>query len=292
MAAVSTVDPEKVFAAYRQRLERRKKSESHLREYRLTTQAFMEFLQENDLRMEDVRRPDIEDFFAATGWSPNTQKARVTCLRRPWAYAVEQEMLDRSPFNGMEIELEKPRITEPEIISNRELRQIKEGISDLSDWVLFHFLAYTGMRIMEIRQCLWTDVSFAEQTIYVRGKGSRDRTIPLHPALQEALTSVPMFGGAFDRASAYIFPGQRGPTLTHGGAWAKVKKMARGHDVSPHDFRRTFATSMHDNHADDAATRQILGHSKAGDTHLTHYRLISQKVLYREILKVYADDPL
>lgn len=289
MNTVSTpVDPEKVFAAYETRLRRRKVSDAALREFRLTTSAFMAWLRDQDLDMEEVRRTHIEDFMSAAGWAPSTQKARLTYLRKPWAYAVHDlEVLERSPFDGMPVELERPAVLEPRILSIEELRQIRDGIKGGSDWALFHTLAYTGARMAEIRGLKWTDVSYKEQTVYIWGKGSRERTIPLHPELAVALKAIP----TFDRGLPYVFPGQRQPMMTHGGMWAKIKAMTRPLDVSAHDFRRTFASSLHDNGADEPAIRRILGHSAHSDAHAAYHR-VSQKYLYRAILKVYADDPL
>jgi integrase/recombinase XerD len=282
------VNPVEIFAGYQNRLERRKVKPASIREYRIVTTTFIGWMATEGKTMEEIRRTDIEDFMADTGWSPSTQWARLTWLRAPWKYAkYELEVLDRTPFEGMEVELAPIPSREPKVISNADLREIKAGIKSDRHWVLFHLLAYTGMRLMEVRGLLWEGVSRKNQTLHIIGKGDKERTIPLHPALQEALGSLTMFKSG----SAYVLPGQAGGMLTHGGGWKVVKTMAAGFEVSAHDFRRSFASSMHDNEAKEAATRQILGHPAHGDAHAAYHR-ISQRYLYREILKVYADDPI
>lgn len=305
MSAVTTEDlspATRMFAAYENRLNRRRVSKAAMREFRLTSQAFIRWLAERGMGVEDVRRRHIEEFFSESGWAPTTQRARLTYIRGPYKYAVhELEMLPKSPFDGMQVELERPAETEPKVISNRELREIKAGIDDHSNWVTFHLLAYTGMRGYEIRGLLWENVSFADQTLTVLGKGNKTRTIPLHPALQEVLAEYGVFAGTrkSDRykpstraASPYVLPGQGG-MLTRNGFWSKVSmRVAKGHDVAPHDFRRTFISSLQANGAVEAAVKQIVGHSRGGDITYGVYTRLPQQILYREILKVYADDPI
>lgn len=283
------MDPELIFSAYRSRLERRKVSDTTLREYKITTEAFAGWLKAAGKDMEDVRRTDVEDFFADSGWAPSTQRARLTYLRAPWKYAVhETGALERSPFEGLAIELEKVPDREPIIIPNATLRAIKHRITNNGDYALFCCLAYTGMRTMEVRGLMWEGVSMANQTLQFIGKGNKQRTIPMHPCLAEAFTDYPVFS----YGSAWVFPGAKGQGMGRVGMWKRIKRICLPDEVEPHSFRRTVATSLEHNEARESAIVQILGHSTAGNLRLAHYTALSQKQLYREMLKLYADDPV
>lgn len=281
------MDAKTLFATYEDRLRRRRVTEGSIQEYRQTTGRFARWLEEHDLKLENIKRPDIEDFFAETGWAASTQRARLTWIRRTWAYAVDQELLERTPFNGMPVELPKVPQREPRIIPIADLRAIKAHIADHRANALFHVLAYTGFRREEISLLRWDDVSFGAQTIHTIGKGNKERTIPLHPALQEALRSY----GVFGQGSMWVFPGRNGGQMTLSGMNGVVKRLSAPFKYTAHDYRRTFATSLAENGATRQATKQLLGHEE-NDVTARYVGKVSQRVLFEEILKVYRHDPL
>lgn len=102
--------------------------------------------------------------------------------------------------------------------------------------------------------------------------------------------------GIFYKGSPYLLPGQGGGQLTRNGLWAKVSRMGQRAlngpiEVAPHDFRRTFVSSLLANGAIEAAVKQIAGDSRHSGT-FGHYGALRHRALYREVMKVYADDPL
>lgn len=280
------MEAEMIFAAFETDLRSRRKSKTTMREYRIVTESFKAWLRAEGLGIAEVRRPHVQEFFAQSGWGPSTQRSRLTWLKAPWMYAVDElEGLDR-PFPR--VRLETPPRREPRTISTATLREIKAGIHDPVEWALFHLLAYTGMRRAEVASLEWMGVSSAEQTLTVIGKGNKQRTIPLHPELARALKGLGMSAGD----TTYVIPGRVGGRLTVSGMDRKVQRMVRDHRVTCHDFRRTVASSLENNEAREAAIFQIMGWSPDGSLRLRTYTAISPRRLYLEILKLYVDDPL
>lgn len=278
-----------MFTAYDRRLVLKEVSKSALADYRVTARAFTAWVAEQGLELADVRGRHIEEFMASTGWAPSTKRARLTWLRRPWIYAVKElDALDRTPFDGLEIELPKIPKRQPRTISPAVLRQIKANLKTVDDWALFAAFAYTGMRSIEVCRLQWEGVSFADQTLTFVGKGDKERTIPMLPELAAALKEL----GPYRKGSAWVFPGRQRGQMAHSGIWKAVKRITAPHDVQPHDFRRTVATSLEDNEAREAAIKQILWGHASGDIRLHHYTAVSQKVLYREMCKLYRDSPV
>ena len=106
-------------------------------------------------------------------------------------------------------------------------------------------LAWSGMRIGELVNLRWLDADFKEHVLHIRirddwkPKGRRDRTVPMHPKVEAALSG--------QRIGQYVFCGKRGGRLKETWCLSSLKKdqdklkMARG-DL--HGFRRFFATTM------------------------------------------------
>lgn len=282
-------DAEQIFAVYGDRLRRRKVSKTALREYRIVTDAFMSWLRDEGKEIDEVRRPDIEDFFAGTGWAPNTQRARITWLRAPWSYAIEElEIPLRYPFRR--VELEKPVMTVPKTLTGRELRAIFKLPLNEADEATMCLLAFQGMRSIECRRLEWTGVSFADQTLRFMGKGDRERMIPMHPRTQEALSRL----GVFAKASGFVLAGQSGQMMAGSGFWTRVHRISgrAGVEAAPHDFRRTVATSLERNGARVGAIKQLMGWSSGGDIRLEFYTSYSMATLMEDLLKIYSDDPV
>ena len=80
-------------------------------------------------------------------------------------------------------------VAEPKTFSNAELRAILRSCRSERDRVLFHLLAYTGMRRGEIRNLCWGEINFAQSTITVtHAKGQKIRKVAIHPVLQNVLS--------------------------------------------------------------------------------------------------------
>jgi integrase len=281
------MDAQMIFTAYGRDLASRRVSESALREYRIVTDRFTEWLAAEKLDLGEITRLHVQVFFDQTGWAASTQRARLPYLRSSIKYAIEDlEALQKDPTARVRL-AEVPK-REPRIISSPVLRQIKARIDNAEDWALFHAFAYTGMRLMEVAGLTWNGVSRGEQTLNFVGKGNKERTIPLHPALQEALGELP----TFRMSSIYVFPGRAGGMVSRTGMWRKLGRVTEGFDVQALDFRRTVASSLENNEAREAAIYAIMGWSPDSSVRLRAYTLISQRRLYLEMLKLYADDPI
>jgi len=118
-------------------------------------------------------------------------------------------------------------------------------------------LAWTGMRIGELVNLRWKDVDFEQRLIHIRvqeswkPKGRRDRAVPMTPAVQVALRTLPI--------GEYVFAGPRGGRLsdrcTRRALQCDQRKL--GTEIGDqHGFRRFFATTMLRNGVDVETVRQ------------------------------------
>jgi integrase len=75
----------------------------------------------------------------------------------------------------------------PRTIPNRILREIWNDTRDHEDRLLFAMFVWTGLRTIEVRRLTRNDVSLADGTLRVDGKGDRERIVPIHPRLRALL---------------------------------------------------------------------------------------------------------
>ncbi|MDU1122678.1 MAG: tyrosine-type recombinase/integrase [Dermabacter sp.] len=190
-------------------------------------------------------------------------------LRLPDALSVEEvtALIDAAsgPFTG--------GLASERALRNRALVEVLYG---------------TGCRISEALALDVDDTALADQIIRVRGKGNKERLIPLGryalEALEAYLTRARPTLLAKGSGSPAIFLGNRGTRLTRQAAFAIVKTAAEDAKitahVSPHTLRHSYATHLLEGGADVRTVQELLGHASITTTQ--RYTHLGQQAL-REI---------
>lgn len=157
-----------------------------------------------------------------------------------------------------------------------------EGIG-LRDRALIELLYATGARVSELVGLDTSDLRQSKSatfTIRVKGKGGKERLVPIgsyaRNALDQYLTRMrPIL--AAKHADAALFLNQRGTRLTRQSAWNVVLIAARRagleRKVSPHALRHSFATHLIDGGADIRVVQELLGHAAVTTTQI--YTLVT-----------------
>jgi len=154
----------------------------------------------------------------------------------------------------------------------------------LRDRALLEVLYATGIRISELCGLRLDDLRDDGQLLLVRGKGGKQRLVPLGSKAIEALgrylrSGRPALPGADGRA---LFPGRSAAPLRRQSVWKRLKELARIAGVetplSPHKLRHSFATHLLERGADLRAVQALLGHADITTTqiytHVTRERLL------------------
>lgn len=269
-----------IFEQYEERLRRRGRDRSTIGNFNRATALFGQWLRQQALEIEDVTPEIVEDYFVQSSLAPTTKATHLSNLSAAFRYAHSRGILSRNPT--FDVELPRVPDTEPRIISSPELRRIKGRLLCDRDWLLFHLLAYTGMRRNEIRTLTWDAVSLEEETLRVVGKGGKLRHVPIHPALGEELAKLDRVGD--------------GPVLPSPGRYIAeqtmqdaLKRMSPDH--SAHDYRRTVATSLARNGVDERVIDRIMGWAPR-TVRGRYYVNVATEETKRGILRLYADDPV
>ncbi len=137
----------------------------------------------------------------------------------------------------------------------------------------------TGMRVSELVGLPLTAVQRDPEVLIVRGKGNKERMVPLSAPARDAVRDYLDVRGAFvpeGTTSPHLFPGRGGKPLSRQRFFQMLKDLARDADldprkVSPHVLRHAFATHLLHHDADLRSVQQMLGHADISTTQIyTH----------------------
>jgi integrase/recombinase XerD len=155
----------------------------------------------------------------------------------------------------------------------------------IRDRALLELLYATGARISEAINLNVDDVTAMDGMIRVRGKGGKQRMVPVGSYAQAALETYlvrvrPVFS-ARGKSTPALFLGPRGARVSRQMAWLIIREAGEraqlGIELSPHTFRHSFATHLLSGGADVRVVQELLGHSSVATTQI--YTLVTADTL-------------
>jgi integrase/recombinase XerD len=154
------------------------------------------------------------------------------------------------------------------------------------DRAMLELLYASGLRVSELINIKLEDLKLELGHVLVRGKGDKERLVPLGRAAQDAIRDYMAQPREFllrGRVSPVLFVRRGGNRLTRQRAWQMVSAAsASGRHASPHTLRHSCATHMVENGADLRTVQTILGHADISTTQVyTHVALDHLKNVYR-----------
>jgi integrase/recombinase XerD len=179
-------------------------------------------------------------------------------------------------------------LTVEEVSSLIDSARSLSDLTSLRDVALLELLYSTGGRVSEIIGINVADLAKVEcddeviQTIKLRGKGSKERIVPIGryalAALDDYLVRVrPALVAKSGKNESALFLNTRGGRLSRQSAWNIVLESAKAcgleGKVSPHVFRHSYATHLLDGGADIRVVQELLGHSSVTTTQI--YTLVT-----------------
>jgi integrase/recombinase XerD len=220
-----------------------------------------------------------------------TLHRKVACLRSFYRHLRRQSVLEDDPT----IHLKAPRETRklPQVLTRDEVAQLLDqpkGTSPtaLRDRALLELMYACGLRASEAVGLEAGDVNFRTGVLRARGKGSKERLVPVGSTAAKALTAYlqrgrPVMVG--DRMEQTLFVNHRGQGLTRQGLYKIVQRHAKAAGLagkmSPHTLRHTFATHLLAGGCDLRSLQEMLGHADIATTQLyTHLSADRLKDVY------------
>jgi integrase/recombinase XerC len=208
---------------------------------------------------------------------------KISTLRSFYKYLERENVLFSNPF--VHISLPRTESPVPGFLYKQELEKLFE-INDLNEptgqrnQALIELLYATGMRVSECQGLRLQDIDFSIGTIFVRGKGRKERYIPFGRFAEIALETYitegrPALLKKAEQQNEAVFLNARGNPITARGIRLILNKMvekaALTVHVHPHKLRHTFATHLLNEGADLRSVQELLGHENLSSTQIyTH----------------------
>ncbi|WP_112322678.1 site-specific tyrosine recombinase XerD [Oceanibium sediminis] len=264
-----------------------------LESYARDLRAFAEGLGA-ETSVETASRTDIEKHLStleALGRSPATRARRLSAIRGFYRFAFVEGL--RSDDPAALIRGPRPGRHLPGTLSEEEVDRLLSAAAETGrtetercrNACLMEVLYATGLRVSELVSLPVSAARGDPRTLFVRGKGGKERMVPLSDPARDAMAAWLALrdrdealrvdqGGI---ASAYLFPSRsKAGHITRNQFFLLVKQMAARAGiapdaVSPHTLRHAFATHLLAHGADLRAIQALLGHADVATTEIyTH----------------------
>jgi integrase/recombinase XerD len=266
-------------------------SRNTLDAYRSDLFQFGRFLGERAVSAEEAKSRDVADFLSALaegGASPATIHRKAACLRSFFRHLRREEIRDSDPTASLTAPRRGRKL--PQVLSRAEVDHLlgqPKGTSPsaLRDRALLELMYACGLRASEAISLQVGDVDLQDQLLRARGKGSKERIVPVGQSAAAAVAAYMRRGRPAlvrsNGARAQLFVNFRGGALTRQGLYKIVRRHATtaglADRMSPHTLRHTFATHLLAGGCDLRSVQEMLGHADVATTQLyTH--LSSQRL--------------
>ncbi len=146
---------------------------------------------------------------------------------------------------------------------------IEKAMGKGRDGLIIRLMYASGLRISELLNLKVSDILFSEGFIRIKGKGEKERLVPVDNRTLELLKEY-LKSRESVRGGDYVFLSNRNKPFTRQGMWKLIKKRFRrlGIDLKPHTLRHMFATHMLENGANIRAVQEMLGHESITTTQI------------------------
>ncbi len=271
-------------------------SSNSISAYRRDLAKFSDFLAKEKLDFEQLTEKEIVDFevlLKSLGLAVTSINRNISALKSLYKY-LAQEFSTNNPVSAVASSKVPRRL--PKALTIKEITSLidstkREGDPiSLRDHAIIELLYGTGARVSEIVGIDINDFAKSDiegqsiTTLKLRGKGSKERIVPLGSfaknALDEYLVRVRpslLTKSKSARAEMALFLNQRGSRLSRQSAWQMISDAADSTGlsgkVSPHVFRHSYATHLLDGGADIRVVQELLGHASVTTTQI--YTLIT-----------------
>jgi integrase/recombinase XerD len=267
-------------------------SRNTLAAYRSDLAHFARWLQARGLALQGVDRAVIHDYLGLRlreGYGARSNARLLSCLRHFYRWLLRDGAIAEDPTALVE----SPKLPRslPKAPGEREVEALLaapllDSAEGLRDKAMLELLYATGLRVSELVGLGVDEVNLRQGAVRVRGKGGKDRLVPLGDEAQHWLgrwLAGPRAELLARSASPALFVTRRGTGMTRQAFWLRIRRLAViagiARPISPHGLRHAFATHLLNHGADLRAVQLLLGHASLSTTQI--YTLVAREGLKR-----------
>lgn len=255
-----------------------------IKAYKIDLRQFCSYMQGKDCFSKNELNKYINSLHQR--FKPKTAKRKIACLKAFYRYMEIEDIIEINPFHKITLKYKEP-ITLPKTIPIENIKdilkfaylEISNAQSDyqykstLRNAIIIELLFSTGMRVSEISNLKRKSLDLNSNTIYIYGKGSKERIMCIANVKVSRLLNeyIKICGGK----NEYVFINKLGNRYSEQSIRNMINNYAKRSDVdlhiTPHMFRHTFATALMDENVNIRYIQQLLGHSSITTTQIyTH----------------------
>ena len=266
--------------------------------YLLDLSKAAEFLKKQEIELDAANEDDVRDYVGSLhSFAPRTQARRLSALKQFFRFLASEKIRSDDPTRN----IDPPKLGRslPKYLSEEEVRELLGSISRMRGMegarlrALLEILYAAGLRVSELVGLPLNAVSLERGAVHVRGKGDKDRIVPLgDPAVAAVDEWLPfrdeMLGEK--RKSPFLFPSltARAGHFTRQRFFQILKQIGINVGISyerlsPHVLRHAFATHLIEHGADLRSVQTMLGHADIATTQI--YTHVAAERLNQTMLK-------
>jgi integrase/recombinase XerD len=260
---------------------------------------FAAFLEQNKRTLLNARKEDVRGFIQqlfANAVDGRSVARKLSAIRHLYRFLLLDKRIECDPT--LNIPLPKQWKVLPKSLALEEVEQMiaanittqrkHSGALGIRNRAMLEVFYAGALRVSEIVSLKVEDVKLEMGCVLVRGKGDKERIVPLGRSAQEALSvylreSRPELAG--NKSSPVLFIARGAKKITRQRVWQMVNAVSSltGRHASPHMLRHSCATHMVGNGADLRTVQTILGHADISTTQIyTHVALDRLKSVYQK----------
>lgn len=244
------------------------------------------YLARKKINLADANEDDLRDYLHSLGAiAPRTQARRLSALRQFFRFLCSEHQRQDDPTRN----IDAPRLGRslPKYLTEDEVSHLFYAIGTKKNHdvvrlkALLELLYAAGLRVTELVSLPLAAIQFDRAMVLVKGKGGKERVVPLgDPALRALKSWLSYRKETLDKSncrSAFLFPSRDGTKhLTRQRFFQMIKQLALEADLdparlSPHVLRHAFATHLLEHGADLRSVQTMLGHADIATTQIYTY---------------------
>lgn len=275
--------------------------------YESDLRQFLEFCKEEP---QNITTSDVSAFMqelSRQAYSQKSQARKLSAIREFCRFLFSERILNDNP--AQEVNAPKQEKPLPKFLTPAQIEQLcqqaatHQNLSYRRVGVMIELMFDCGLRVSELVGLSANAVNFDKRIIQVRGKGSKERIVPISERAVKALHNYETYRADFiakGKSSDRLFPSKTAKEghITRDMFFKTLKQLARECGlnealISPHTLRHSFATNLINHDADLRAVQKMLGHENIATTeiytHITPNRLV-QAVQQKHPLRDFKPD--
>ena len=256
--------------------DERNYSEHTVKAYRGDLENFRDFFLKEEKKIENADIATINAYVSTLYGknSPASVERKISAVRSFFSYLVKKDIVAQNPAKLVRTPKKEKHLpvflSVDEVFNLVDVKDPERSPLRVRDRAILELLYSSGLRVSELAGTTLADLSMGEAIIRVRGKGNKERIVPVGSKALSALGEYLDIREKLKPASDRIFLNSRGGGITTRSLARIIKKYGLvsgiSKNVSPHVLRHSFATHLLAGGADLRAIQEMLGHASLSTT--------------------------